>query len=268
MTERAIDRYGAGEMAIPEWRLIQRVGGDYAKELGAKPGQFHNSVTDELAGELNIVIVDILSGRARWGAEITSDPPECASLDAHSNLSIDGGDCARCEYRADTPWAMDAGERRRKCCLNFTLLGIDLDHGHMPVMIRAHGISALPIRQLITQLKLNRNLKGEYHRAAVNVKAQAKDTKYGTAYALNPKITQLITDEKQAGELKAESQSLLGTPIPLPEGRPEEPLAYTPEGKPVYSPAEAEKEKAILGEKEKMAAKPAKETTEDVDLNF
>jgi len=265
MTERALDKYDAGEMALPEWRLIQKVGGEYAKGLGAKPGQFYNSVTDEVADELNIVVVDILSGRARWGAEISSDPPECASLDAHSNLSIDGKDCTKCQYRADSPWAMDSGERRQMCCLNFTILGIDLDHEHMPVMIRAHGISVQPIRQLITHLKLNRTLKGEYHRAAVNIKAQAKDTKYGTAYALNLKIAQLITDERQTEELKAQSQHLLGTPIPLPEGRPEEPLAYTPEGKPVYTPEEAEKEQAIWGEKEKAAVQSS---GEEVDLNF
>jgi hypothetical protein len=262
---RALDEYGPGEMSIPEWRLLQKSGGDYPKSLGAKPGQFYNSMTDQIADELNLVIVDILSGRARWGSEITGDPPECASLEARSNRSIYGDDCTKCEYRLDTPWSVDASERRKKCCLNYTILAIDVDHDHMPVMLRGHGISALPIRQLITQLKLNRALKGEYHRAVVNVKSQQKDTKYGTAYALHPKISQLITDESQAEELKGETEALLGTPIPLPEGRPEdEPVAFTPEGKPVYSEEERDR---LMAE---AAAEPGKETkeTKELDLNF
>ena len=130
------------------------------------------------------------------------------------------------------------------CCLNYTILGITLTD-HMPCLIRAHGISALPTRQLLTQLKLNKALRGEYYRAVVNIKTQEKTSRYGTAYALHPKITELITDETKARELQEESNRLLGAPIALPEGRPEEelePVAYTPEGKPIYS----EEEKARL----------------------
>jgi hypothetical protein len=265
---RALDGYGADELAIPEWRLIQKVGADYAKELGGKPGQFYNSMTDEIADELNLIIVDILSGRARWGSEITGEPPLCASQDSKSNRSINGDDCTKCEHRLDAPWSVDASERREKCCLNYTLLAIDLDHDHMPVIVRGHGISALPIRQLITQLTLNRNLKREYHRAVVNLKSQAKDTKYGTAYALRPKVSRLITDEKQVEELKAESLSLLGTPIPLPEGRPEdEPIAYTPEGEPVYTEEDRKRVIAELGSE--VESPPAEQRREEkLDLDF
>ena len=271
--KRALDGYEPGEMAIPEWRLIQKVGGDYAKELGAKPGQFYNSMTDEIADELNLVIVDIPSGRARWGSEITGDPPECASLDAKSNRSIYGDDCAKCQHRLDTPWSVDGPERRKMCCLNYTLLAIDIDHDHTPIVVRGHGISALPIRQLITQLRLNKNLKGQYHRAVVNITSQSKDTKYGTAYALHPKILRLITDESQAEELRGETQALLGTPIPLPEGRPEdEPIAFTPEGKPIYT--EEEKRKVTAGLGDKAASPPEKKELaeqkqeEKLDLDF
>ncbi|GAJ05531.1 unnamed protein product, partial [marine sediment metagenome] len=57
-------------------------------------------------------------------------------------------------------------------------------------------------------------------------------------------IVQLITDQSKAEELKAESNRLLGAPIPLPEGRPEEetpPLGFTPEGIPFYSEAERDR---------------------------
>ena len=241
---RRLDEYGPSEMQIPEWRLLQKVGGDYAKGLGAQPGQFYNTSNDEIADELNIVVVDILIGRARWGDEIASVGPICASMDALTNRSIHDDDCTTCEFRLDTPWSADIAERRKRCCLNYTILGIDLDHDYLPVLIRAHGISALPARQLITQLKTNRALRGEIHRAMVNIKSVAKNTPYGTAYAIHPRITNLITDKTKAEELKIESKRLLGAPIPLPEGRPEgeqEPVAYTPEGKPIHSDKEKEK---------------------------
>ncbi len=249
---RAIDGYEAGDMAIPTWNLLQKTGGSWAKTLGGQPGQFHNTGSDEIAAELNIIVVDILMGRAQWGEEISDAGPLCASLDAKSNLSLNGDDCSQCPYRLDTPWSTDATERRTKCCLNYTLLGIDLND-HMPCLIRGHGISALPIRQLISQLRLNRNLKGEYYRAIINIKSQEKTGKYGSAYALHPKVIELITDETKAGELKAESNRLLGAPIPLPEGRPEEEVvAYTPEGDPIYS----EEEEARIAAQETAAPPP------------
>lgn len=253
---RKLDEYGPQEMAIPEYRLLQKTGGELAKSQGAEPGQFYNILTDDIVEELNIIVVDILSGRARWGAEITSAGPVCASLEAKSNKSIYGTDCDQCEYKADAPWSLEANERRKMCCLNYIILGIDLDHDYMPIMLRAHGISALPARQLITQLKMNRALKGEYHKAMVNIKSVEKNTVYGITYALHPKITELITDEVKAGELKVESQRLLGTPIPLPEARPEEegePLGFTPLGTPFYSEEERD---AIIAQEAKVEEEP------------
>lgn len=246
---RTLDTYGPEEMSIPEWRLLQKVGGDWAKGQGAEPGQFFNSILDETVDELNIIVVDILSGRSRWGAEITSSGPICFSMDARSNKSADGKDCLECEFKLDTPWSVDASERRKMCCLNYTILGIDLEHDNMPVIIRTHGVSALPARQLITQLRMNRSLRGEYHKAVINIKSQEKDTPYGPTYVMRPKLVRLITDEIQAEELKVESQRLLGAPIPLPEGRPEEesePLGFTPQGAPFYS--EEEKERIMAQE--------------------
>ncbi len=245
MTEpqRRMDGYGPEDMAIPTWNLLQKTGGDWAKGLGGKPGQFHNTGSDEIVDELNIIVADILTGRARWSEEISDAGPLCASLDAKSNRSMNDDDCSQCPYRLDTPWSAEASERRTKCCLNYTILGIDVND-YMPSIIRGHGISALPIRQLISQLRLNRQLKGEYFRAAINIKSQEKTGKYGTAYALHPRIIELITDEAKVKELKAGSNRLLNAPIPLPEGRPEEepqPLGFTPEGIPFYSEAEKDR---------------------------
>lgn len=253
---RSLDEYGPGEMAIPEWRLLQKVGGDWAKGLGGKPGQFFNKVTDELADELNIVVVDIRTGRAKWGSEISDAGPVCASMDAKTNLSIYGDDCLQCPDRVDVPWSLDAAERRTKCCLNYSILGIDLDHDLMPIMLRAHGTSALASRMLITQLKMNRALRGEYYRALVNIKCQEKSTPFGTTYVIHPKIVQLITDESKAEELKIESNRLLGAPIPLPEGRPDEEVPLSAE-----TPLAAAEKPELPKEEEKPPKK-------ELDLNF
>ena len=264
--ERRIDGYGPEDMAVPTWNLLQHTGGDWPKSLGGKPGQFHNTGSDEIVDELNIITVDILMGRARWSTEISDAGPLCASLDAKSNFSVNGDDCTKCEFRLDTPWAADATERRKMCCLNYTILGITFND-YMPCIIRAHGISALPVRQLISQLRLNRSLKGEYFRAVINIKSQEKTGRAGTAYALHPKIVEFITDETKAIELKAESNRLLGAPIPLPEGRPEEepePLGFTPEGIPFYSEAEKDRlmaQAAAAETNETATAPPAPETT-------
>lgn len=263
--QRALDTYKPDEMAIPEWRVVQKVGAGLARDQGAEEGQFYNTLTGDIVDELNIVVVDILSGRARWGAEITSSGPLCFSLDARSNKSAGGEDCSQCKHRLDTPWSVDAGERRKMCCLNYTILGIDLDHDNMPIILRTHGVSALPARQLITQLRMNRSLKGEYHKAVINIQSQEKNTPYGPTYVMRPKLLRLIDDEVVAEELKIESKRLLGTPIPLPEARPEEegeeelqPLGFTPQGTPFYS--EEEKEKLLREE-----AEPAPQETRKVE---
>ena len=220
-----LDEYGIQDMVLPEWRLVQRIGGDWAKGQGANPGQFHNTITDDISDELNIVVVDILEGRTRWGEGVGSEGPECYSLDARGNLSANGDDCQSCQYRLDTPWSVAAVERRLMCCLNFTILGIDTDHDNLPVIIRAHGVSVKPVRELITQLKLNRTLKRQYYRAIVNIKGEEKKTTFGSVYALHLKIVRLVTEESLVQTLRLQSQELLGVPVALPEGRPEEETA-------------------------------------------
>ena len=111
------------------------------------------------------------------------------------------------------------------CLLNFTLLGIDIDHDNLPVLVRAHGVAVKPVRELITQLKLNRTLKRQYYRAVVNIKSEEKKTAFGSVYILRPKIAHLVTDELLAEQMRLQSQELLGAPIALPEGRPEEEIA-------------------------------------------
>ena len=238
MAGRQMDTYGHEEMAIPQWKLIQNVGADYAKSLGAQPGDFYCSLTDDIVKKLEIVVVDIRKQRTYWGrTDIEEAPPECSSTDGIT--SLDGKDCASCQYRCDTPWSMDSTERRQMCTLSYNILCINTAD-HLPCLIRAGGINALPTRQLLTLLRLNKNLKGEYHRALVEVTSVKKKTSAGEAYAIHFKMKSLLTGT-QADELKEQSLQLLGAPISLPEAEEEEPIAFTPEGKPIHSEEEKEK---------------------------
>ena len=253
-----LDDYGTQEMVIPEWRLIQKIGGDWAKAQGANPGQFHNAITDDISHELNIVVVDILEGRTKWGEEIGRVGPECYSLDAKSGQGADGADCQQCPDRLDTPWLVSAAERRTRCCLNFTVLGIDVDHDNLPIIVRAHGVSVKPVRELITQLRLNKGLKRQYYRAVVNIKSEEVKTAFGSVFAIHPKIIRLVTDESLVQTLRLQSQELLGAPLALPEGRSEDEVEVELQPGPDYRPVVADKR----GEFEKEGRDPIKEAKE------
>jgi len=260
MADRQMDTYGYDEMAVPQWRLVQNVGAEYAKNLGAKPGNFYNSSTDEIAEELEVVVVDIRKQRTYWGrTEIEEAPPECSSSDGIT--SWDGKECSQCEYRCDTPWAIDATKRRQMCTLSYNILCLNTADS-MPCLIRAGGINALPTRQLLTSLRLNKNLNHEYHRALIRVTSTKKKTSAGEAYTMHFKIKGLATGA-QADELKEQSLQLLGAPLALPEAEAEEPIGYTPEGQPVYTEEEKEKVLAELGSETKAEDKKA-----EIDLNF
>ena len=122
------------------------------------------------------------------------------------------------------------------CCLNFTILGIDIDRDNLPVVIRAHGVSVKSVRELITQLRLNRTLKRQYYRTVVNIKSEEKKTAFGSVYALHPKILKLVTDESLVQQLRLQSQELLGAPVLLSEGRPDKDFAEAPEPELVAQP--------------------------------
>lgn len=221
---RTMDGLGPEDMAIPEVKLIQNVGGAEAKASGAIPGDFYCTVTGEaIKGDVgfDIVVVDIRKQRTYWGrTEIEDEPPICASLDAKVNMN--GESCDQCPYeaRCDTPWTVPATERRNKCLPSYTILAIDA-RNYLPILVRASGISTQSVRELLTSLRLNKQLKGEYHRARIHVTSTIKKTASGDAFAMILRSTGLISDPKQIDELKSQSLQLLGVTL-LPEGVSEE----------------------------------------------
>lgn len=214
--DRSMDSFGPEDMQIPQLRLIQNVGGDWAKTCGARPGDFFMPLSDEvIKGEegLDIVLVDIKKIRTYWGrTEIEDSPPTCMSMDAGSTLapglSTDGKECVSCEFRSDTPWLLDSADRREKCLVDYNLICINMKDA-TPFIFRASGISSGPVKELFTNLKMNKELKGEYHRAVTHVTSLKKKTSVGEAYAIHFSKPTLLDAETAKKTLK-QTQEILG----------------------------------------------------------
>ena len=272
---RHMDDYGPEDMALPEVKLVQNVGGEQAKQCKAKPGDFFLSLNDEvIPGQegLDIVVVDIVKTRTYWGrTEIEDEPPECTSRDAHSGFSDDGKRCSECEFCNDAPWLINADERKKVCTVDYNVMGIRLSD-HMPMIIRAGGISALGAKELITQLKLNREIKGAYHRAKIHISSLPKKTAAGDAFAIRFKLAELIPDE-EAKELETQSNRLLGEPEPVAElTEPKPPMIWTkdasiigfmPDGKTPFR-SEEERQKLVAAEQEAKLTEPVADIPEPI----
>ena len=233
MSDRAMDSYGAEDFVIPEIKLVQATGGDLAKAEGAKPGDFYSQVTGEVINGTDgfaITIVDIRKTRTYWGRdEISDDPPLCSSSDGVSNM-VDGGPCQGCQFRNDTPWLLKPTERRNKCLLHYNVIAIK---NETPLLIRVGGISAQGIRELLTTLRLSKQVKGEYHKVRVLVTSVSKKTASGTAFQMVFRPKGLIQDDEELLLLKEMSEEILGTTIDIPAEALEE--AVEPEVKRITS---------------------------------
>ncbi|MBU1173185.1 MAG: hypothetical protein KKD44_26775 [Proteobacteria bacterium] len=245
---RYLDGYGPEDMALPEVKLVQNVGGEQAKQCGATPGDFFLSLNDEVipgSEGLDIVVVDIQKTRTYWGrTDIEDSPPECSGRDANSGLSDNGDKCSECPHRNDAPWLLDRDERRKVCTVDYNIMGIRISD-YMPMIIRAGGISALAAKELITQLKLNKEIKGAYHKAKIHISSLPKKTSAGDAFAIRFKLTELVPDE-EAKELADQSNRLLGEPEL-------EPIGFLPDGTAFYT----EEEKQRLTAETAVKAEPA-----------
>lgn len=218
---REMDNYGAEDFVLPEIKLVQNVGGEEAKAAGADPGDFYCQVTGELikgTEGIDITVVDIRKKRVYWGRDdITDEPPLCSSMDGKTSMM--GDNCDECpnDARCDTPWLVTAQDRRKKCLVHYEVMALK---NESPVLIRAGGISTQTVRELLTQLRLNRSLKGEIHRVIVHVTSQKKKTASGEAFSILMRGNKLVEDPIKIAELKELSEQMLGYAV-LPEGEPE-----------------------------------------------
>lgn len=209
------------DLAIPEVKLIQNVGGAEAKSYGAVPGDFYFSLTQETIkgseGFEIVVLKPAWKTRTYWGrTEIDDDPPMCSSLDAVT--SVNGDVCAtECPHNAftDAPYLVDATERRSKCNPNYELLAVNTAD-MMPILIRCSGISAQAAKELNSLLLFHRSIKGHTHKAKIRVTAVPKKTSVGEAFAIKFGAPQIIEEEALAIEL-ADLRTMLQITTPVEE---------------------------------------------------
>ena len=266
------DNLGPDDMAIPEIKLVQNVGGTTAKAAGAKPGDFHRTLTDEIipgTEGFDIVIVAMQKNRVYWGrSDIIDEPPECASMDAKSMRNMDGEDCSQCPHRNETPWLLTPQERREKCLVNYNVLALGLPD-QAPVLLRLTGISAQAAKELYTQLSLNKQLKGAWYKAKTHVASVPKKSAAGDAFAIHFGKLQLAGEAVLIEELRLQSHQLLGTQIALPEGREPE---STPEDEVRVPGLMLSKEETIpptaVTPPAKTAQEPPVELEEKIDMDF
>jgi hypothetical protein len=216
------ESYNPNDLAIPEMKLVQNVGGDEAKQAGAKPGDFYCAITQEIIpGTEGFEIV--VTGPARktrtyWGTtEIGDDPPICASQDGVT--SVNGDNCeTACPYKAynDAPYLLPAAERRLKCTPNYNIIAIKLSD-MMPVLIRCTGISSMAARELNTLLKFHKAIRGQYFKAKLRVTAIKKKTAVGEAFAIKFGDPAPITDPAILTEVKDQLNVFTGIQIPVVE---------------------------------------------------
>jgi hypothetical protein len=196
------------DLAIPEIKLVQNVGGDEAKAQGALPGDFYCALTGEVfPGTTGFDIVVTGTPRVErtyWGEnhEVQSDePPTCSSTDGVT--SVNGDDCkTACPYKAftDAPGLLSAEDRKGKCAPGYRVSGISLSN-MMPVFIRCSGISATAARELKTLLLFHINIRGQYFKAKFTVTAVKKKTASGEAFQIKFGEPHLL-EEAMMGEVK------------------------------------------------------------------
>jgi len=193
-----------GDLAIPEIKLIQNVGGDEAKDAGAQAGDFYCALTGEVfkgnEGFQMVVTGKSKVERTYWGADHdvqSEEPPTCSSTDGVT--SVNGDICkTACPYKAftDAPGLLTAEERKGKCTPGYRVMGISLSN-MMPVFIRCSGISATAARELNTLLAFHKNIRGQYFKAMFNVISIKVKTASGEAYKIKFGEPLLLTPESQ-----------------------------------------------------------------------
>ncbi|MDD5229690.1 MAG: hypothetical protein PHC43_00015 [Candidatus Marinimicrobia bacterium] len=170
---------GMEDMNIPELKINQATGGDYAKEnLNAKLGQMYVSTTGDVHDKINVQVLMVQKNQTFWGRDdITDEPPICSSLDGI--MSVDGQICKECQHYRARP-SLDKDERRKECQAGYVVLA--LDENQMPLVIRLMGISADSGRDLNAMLYFNKGLRNNRGSFYFQITTLKKKTASGEAW--------------------------------------------------------------------------------------
>ena len=127
----------------------------------------------------------------------------------------------------------------------------------MPNLIRCGGISALPARELYTQLSMNRMVAAHWYKAFSHVSSVAKKTVSGEAFAIKFGKLNLIQDQEELSFYKEMSAGLVHSQVGIPNmPTPEEIEATAATEIPEKAESTTEEEKPV---EEKPAEKPVEE---------
>ena len=177
--EKYLPGVGPDDLTPPVVKIIQKT----TEGADGQPGLFWNTVRCEATASIKAVIGRIAAVRTYWGRpDISDEPPLCSSSKADDYLSDSGRSCRTCEHFCDTPWLLEAGDRRDQCMKSYNLLCLDIDNGFEPFILRAGGISAKAVRGFVTSCKIVGLNRPFYCEAVLGIKEEKK--KAGTAFAL------------------------------------------------------------------------------------
>ncbi len=214
--ERNVDTIGPEDLARPEIKLIQSTGGETAKSLGAKAGDFFNVMTGEIFNSFEFIFVDSYIQRVFWGRLALGDePPKCSSLNAKSYISVDGKDCRKCQYLLDNAAMIDATARREKCTKQNSFMGLLLPNLD-PFIFRAAGTSSQAVTNLISRFRYNKatwnkeTQEIEYHRFKIAALSSEQDTPYGKTYVIHFGEISPLNDPEFEQTLYLTSAAILG----------------------------------------------------------
>ncbi len=242
---------GMDDMNIPELKINQATGGDYAKEqLEAKLGQMYVSTTGEVYDQIDLQILMVQRNQTFWGrTDITDEPPICASLDGIS--SLDGQICKECQHYRERA-SLDKEERRKECQRGYVVLA--LDENQMPYVIRLMGISADSGRDLNAMLYFNKGLRVNRGGFFFRVSTMKKKTAAGEAWMFKFLLLKdRFPNEEQKLEYVrvASDMGMLG-PAPVPEE-----ITQRTQAMPEIAPPEtdAQRQERILAEADKVLGK-------------
>ncbi len=249
---------GMDDMNIPELKINQATGGDYAKEqLEAKLGQMYVSTTGEIYDTIDLQILMVQRNQTFWGrSDITDEPPICASLDGVT--SIDGQTCKDCPHYRERA-SLDKEERRKECQRGYVVLA--LDENQMPYVIRLMGISADSGRDLNAMLYFNKGLRSNRGAFFFRVSTMKKKTAAGEAWMFKFLLLKdkFPTDDQKGEYVRvAADMGMLNAPAEKPQitqGQTPEP---TPE-------TDDQRRERVLSEADKVIAED-KQTITPADV--
>jgi hypothetical protein len=266
---RRVDTFGPDDHVLPEIKLIQGTTTGKAIEKNGKPGQFFNTVSEEIYPDgFDFVFVDCRKTRTFWGREVIGDePPSCSSMDADSYVSNDEKDCHKCPNRLDHPWSVSASERRKKCTIGYNVMGI-LVNDWTPFIMRITGISSQEFMKLLTRYAYNKGLRNEennakidYHKVKVAVSSKQQQTTSGVTYALRFGEFTPFEDKNTEEYLLSFTATILGQGDLLPEGTTEgePPATETQETKTTEQKQETKSPEVRVINQEKKPVSPVQQ---------